>query len=89
MTTEGSGQVSESMSRVLQLAIDDIEFRQRLIESPEEALAERNLTLPPNEMEAVVGSSREEREQLLLPLENRANPGFPTIHVWSLRIALV
>ena len=89
MTTQGplSGQLpSPGMGQLIERSITDPQFRQRVIDSPEQAIQELGVQLTPQEMQAVTGGSREEREQMLQPLGDRAAPGTVYVHVWSVRV---
>ena len=90
MTTQGgqlSGQIpSQGLGDLIARAIQDPQFRQLLIDSPEQAIQQAGVQLTPQEQQAVVGGSREEREQMLQPLGDRAAPGTVYLHVWSVRV---
>ena len=85
MTTQGQ-QPSQGMEKLIALSITDPQFRQQVIDNPEQAIQQAGVQLTPQEQQAVTGGSREEREQMLQPLGDRAAPGTVYVHVWSVRV---
>jgi len=50
------------------------DFRQQMIDDPAAAVQSAGLQLTPGEMQAVTGTSREEREEMLSHLSERTAP---------------
>lgn len=77
MTTEGA-QPSPGLSQVIARAVADPSFRQQLVDNPESAVRSAGLQLSSDELQALQGSSREQREQMLQQLQERSAP----FHFW-------
>jgi hypothetical protein len=56
---------------VIAKAVLDPEFREALIDDPEQALSEAGIELSPEDRERIVSLSREEREEIMQQLESR------------------
>lgn len=78
MTTGGSGP-SPEMEQVIGKAIAEPEFRQQLINNPQEAIRSAGINLSSNELQTLQNTSREEREQMLQSLGERTSPWFDGI----------
>ena len=61
-------QASEGMQRLLARAVAEPEFRQLLVESPEQAIASGDFRLNDQERRAITGTPREERAQMMQQL---------------------
>ena len=82
MTTGSSGAEHPGMEQLIGKAIGEPEFRQQLIDNPEQAVRSAGIQLTQEEMQALTSSSREEREQMMTQLSERTSPAVCTF--WSL-----
>ncbi len=83
MTTDPQGtQVSEAMQLLLARAISDQQFRQQLIDNPEQALQSGEFNLSGEERRAITNTTREDREQMMQQLSERQSPAICAF--WSL-----
>jgi hypothetical protein len=81
MTTGSSGQeTSPAMEQLIGKAVTDADFRQRLVDDPQEAVRSAGIDLSREELQALQGVSREERERVLTELGERVSPISVTIH---------
>ena len=90
MTSEPQGtQISEGMQLLIGRAISDPEFRQQLIENPQQALDRALFPLSDEERRAITSTSREDREQMMTQLSERTSPGVCLLsstinpHLWG------
>ena len=86
MTTQPQQQqgqeASDGMQMLIARAISDPEFRNLLIENPEQALQSGGFDLSVEERRVITGTSRQEREDMLCQLSERTSPAVCTF--WSL-----
>ena len=73
MTNEQSGP-SPALEQLIGKAVAEPEFRQQLVENPEQAIQSAGIELSAEERQALVSTSREEREQVLQQLGERTSP---------------
>ena len=73
MTSE-QNKPSLALEQLIGRAVADPEFRQQLVENPEQALQAADLGLTDLERQALVSTSREERESVLQELGERTSP---------------
>jgi len=73
-TGSGGSEMGQGMEQLIGKAIAEPDFRQQVIENPEEAVRNAGIELSAEEMEALTGSSREEREQIMQALAERMSP---------------
>jgi hypothetical protein len=75
MTTDQGGQApSPALEQLIGKAVAEPDFRQQLIDNPEEAIQSAGIELSQEELQAITGTSREEREQMLSALGERTSP---------------
>jgi hypothetical protein len=75
MTTEQGGQApSPALEQLIGKAVAEPDFRQQLIDDPEGAVRSAGIDLSQEELQAITGTSREEREQMLSSLGERTSP---------------
>ena len=74
MTTGGGP--SPAIEQVIGKAIAEPEFRQQLINNPQEAISSAGINLSASELQTLQNTSREEREQMLQALGERTSPWF-------------
>jgi hypothetical protein len=75
MTTEQGGQApSPALEQLIGKAVAEPDFRQQLIDNPESAVQSAGIQLSQEELQAIAGTSREEREQMLSSLGERTSP---------------
>ena len=73
MTSEPN-KPSPALEQLIGKAVADPAFRQQLMDDPEQAIQSAGLDLTDEERQALVSTSREEREQVLQELGERASP---------------
>ena len=84
MTNE-QNKPSPALEQLIGKAVADPEFRQQLVENPEQAIQAAGLDLTDDERRALVSTSREERESVLQELGERTSPWgiyYPTFPTW-------
>ena len=84
MTSE-QDKPSLAMEQLIGKAVTEPEFRQQLVDDPEQAIRAAGLELTDEERRALVSTSREERESVLQQLGDRTSPwGFfvPSYQIW-------
>jgi hypothetical protein len=70
--TQGQG-ASPAMLEVAVKSISDPQFREGMINNPEETIKNAGISLSSEELAAVTSSSREEREQMMQQLGERSS----------------
>ena len=73
MTSEPN-RPSPALEQLIGKAVADPEFRRQLVDDPEAAIQAAGLGLSDEERQALVGTSREEREEVLRELGDRTSP---------------
>ena len=73
MTSE-QDKPSPALEQLIGKAVSDPEFRQQLVDDPEQAIQSAGLDLTDEERQALVSTSREERESVLQELGERSSP---------------
>ena len=73
MTNE-QNKPSPALEQLIGKAVADPEFRQQLVDDPEQAIQSAGLGLSDEERQALVSTSREEREEVLRELGERTSP---------------
>ena len=77
---------SPALEQLIGKAVAEPEFRQQLVEDPEQAIQAAGLDLTEEERAALLSTSREEREEVLQELGERTSPwstwGFSAIPSW-------
>jgi hypothetical protein len=70
--TQGQ-QASPAMMELIVRSAANPEFRESMVENPEEAIKSAGINLSQEELQAISSSSREEREQLMEQLGERSS----------------
>ncbi len=79
MTTEPqSTQISEGMQLLVARAISDPQWRQQLIDNPQQALDRAAFPLSDEERRVITSTTREDREQMMTQLSERQSPAVCT-----------
>ncbi len=73
---------SEGMTLLIARVVSDPEFRQQLVDNPEQAIASGEFPLSAEERRVITSTSREEREQMMTQLSERTSPAVCVF--WSL-----
>jgi hypothetical protein len=80
MSQQGN-QPSPAMEQLIGKAIAEPDFRQQLVNDPAQAVQQAGIQLSQQELEALQGTSREERAQMMEQLGERTSPWFDGIQV--------
>lgn len=82
MTSQQGGQKpSPAMEQLIGKAIAEQDFRAQLVDNPEQAVRSAGINLSSQELQALQGTSREEREQMMSQLGERTSPWFDGVSV--------
>jgi hypothetical protein len=73
MTTDVHSQPSPALIALIAKSAADAGYRKVMVDDPERAVREAGVTLTDDEMKAIVGSTREEREAMMEALGERAS----------------